>query len=231
MVNRVHGCSHEETVTATDQLSALAELIATAPLNLVSKRDRARVGELHVPESVAVTAALNIPPGRRVLDLGSGGGLPGLVLAVLRPDVTVVCLDARAKKMRFVVDTAGQLGLENVSVLAERAEMSARNPQQRERFDVVISRALASAAVVAELGRGFLRPGGWLHVVKSERYEDEVPTLRRVRGRLGYGRPRVIDVPDAPRPTWLVQLRAAGACPRWVPRKDGVPQQDPLGGN
>lgn len=215
---------------APTQLDRLAELIATAPLNLVSKRDRARVATVHVPESAAVVDALSLPPRRRVLDLGSGGGLPGLVLAILRPDVEVVCLDARAKKMDYVAGMIRELDLENATVVPARAEVAARRDELREAFDVVVSRALATAAVVAELARGFLRAGGWLYVVKSERYEEELPAVRRVRGRLSYGPPHIVDVGGAPRPTWLLQLRAVGACPRWVPRKDGMPQNEPLGG-
>lgn len=210
------------------QLATLAELIASAPLNLVSREDRSRVLELHVAEAVAVTTALAPAEGSRCLDLGSGGGLPGLVMAVLRPDAHIACLDARAKKMRFVEGAAAALGLSNVAVLSGRAEALARRDDLRCSYDTVVSRAVARASVVAELARGFLRPGGMLSVVKGPRYGEELDGFRRVATPLRYGAVSVRSIPAAPRPTWVIESRASGRCPEWIPRTNGVPQRQPL---
>lgn len=199
-------------------------------MNLVSRRDRGNVLEVHITESRLVTRAMRLNANARCLDLGSGGGLPGLVIAVLRPDVAVTCLDARSKKMGFVQAAAKQLDLRNVSVYAGRAELLARHDGLRGAFDVVVSRALARMNVVAELARGFLAPSGMLSAVKGSRYPTELAAADEVASRLRYERVRIQEVRGCVRPTWLLNMRAIGLAPEWVPRQNGVPQAQPLEG-
>lgn len=180
-------------------------------------------------EAEAVTAALALPPAARVLDLGSGGGLPGLVVAILRPDVAVTCLDARAKKMRYVEYIRSELRLTNVAVVARRAEEGAREKPLRAAFDCVVSRALGATNVVAELGRGFVAPAGRLAVVKGPQHREELAGARAAVGRLRFKEPTVLHVDAAPRATWLIEMVAIGEPPPWVPRPNGIPQHDPLG--
>lgn len=208
-------------------LEQYAQLLADSPINLVSRGDRGVVRTRHIDEAVALTTALAPPPGSTVLDLGSGGGLPGVVLGVLRPDIDVVCLDATRKKVAFIQRVAGLLELANVSAIAARAEHAARNERHRGRYDTVVSRALGRLSVVAELARGFLRPQGTLTVVKGDRYRTEWEGLHRVREPLAYGPPsRTRLRPEAD--TWVITIRALGPPPDAVPRPDGIPQRQPL---
>ena len=212
-----------------ERLDTLARLVAEAPLNLVSRRDRPVIREIHVAEAEAVTAALALAPGATLLDLGTGGGLPGLVIAILRPDVVVTCLDARAKKVRHVELMSNELRLTNVAVVARRAEEGAREARLRAAFDCVVSRALGAANVVAELGRGFVAPSGRLAVIKGPHHGEELARARAAAAGLRFHEPTVARVDAAPRPTWLLEMVAIGQPPPWVPRSNGVPQHDPLG--
>jgi 16S rRNA (guanine527-N7)-methyltransferase len=209
-------------------LERLGDLIADAPMNLVSQGDRDHVRRVHIAESRLVTAALALRANTHCLDLGSGGGLPGLVIAVLRPDVSVLCLDARAKKVRFVQSAVEALSLANVSTRAGRAEMLAREPRLRAAVDVVVCRAVGQTHVVAELARGFLRDGGSLSVIKGPRHSAEVVAANAVAHRLHYGQVAVEPVQGCPRPTFLLHMVARGRAPAWVPRGNGIPQSQPL---
>lgn len=103
------------------------------------------------------------PDTRRVLDLGSGGGIPGLVLAQTHPGLQLVLLDATARRSRFLAEAVADLGLgERVEVAEARAESAARDPAWREAFDAVVARSFGPPGVTAECAVGFLRLGGWL---------------------------------------------------------------------
>lgn len=212
-----------------EQLDRLGALIAASPHNLVSRQDRAVVREVHIEEAAIVADALAFAPGSHWIDVGTGGGLPGLALAILSPETYWTLLDGARKKTRAVEDFAVELGLGNVTAVAERAEVLAWDPAHRERYDGAISRALARMDVVAELSRGFVRPQGSIAAVKGPRAEGEVPALERVRGRLGLDEIQCTRLPNAPRSTWLVTMRATGSAPPTYPRRNGVPVSSPLG--
>lgn len=210
------------------RLDRLAELIAGSPHNLVARADRAVVRSTHIEEGVALAGLLDAEPASRWLDLGTGGGLPGLVLAVVRPEVRWTLLDATRKKVAAVAAFAAELGLDNVHVVAGRAETMAREEHFRGAFDGVVTRALAPLAVAAELARGFLRPGGLLAVVKGPAWRAEVAAAGHALRLLRLDAPAAADIGDAARPAWLVTMRALGEAPRAYPRRDGVPRSRPL---
>lgn len=210
------------------KLAKLSSAISSAPLNLVSRGDRERVRELHVAEALAVLDSLAVPEGSHVLDLGSGGGLPGLVFAIQRPDLQITCLDARTKKCAFVSGVSEDLDLSNVTAVPGRAETLAHTMRFREGFHLVVSRAVARASVVAELSRGFVADGGSIAMIKGPSYTEEMPGLAKVSSSLALAPPRARSVDRAPRPTWIVQAEVVGSAPPWVPRPDGQPAGRPL---
>jgi 16S rRNA (guanine527-N7)-methyltransferase len=167
------------------------------------------------------------PP--RLLDLGSGGGLPGLVMAAQWPGCEVVLLDAGERRAEFLRRAVATCGLgDRVTVLQGRAEVYGRDPLERGRFDGVVVRSFGAPAVVAECAAPFLRPGGWLVV-------SEPPVATDGEDRLG---PRWPAAPLAQLglvPEELVReefgyqvLRQLEACPDRYPRRDGVPAKHPL---
>lgn len=166
-------------------LERFATSVETSPHNLVSNRARAELRTRHVPESVAFARLL--PPGpARVLDLGSGGGFPGLVVALVRPDLQVDLLDSTSKKTAFLRETAEDLQL-SVMVHTGRAEDLAKG-DLRAAFDAVTARAVASLDRLVGLAIPFLRSGGTLYAIKGERWAEEIeaatPVLRRVGARV-----------------------------------------------
>jgi 16S rRNA (guanine527-N7)-methyltransferase len=184
----------------------------------------------HVAQARAFARAVGRPP-TRALDLGSGGGLPGLVLAATAwADVDLCLLDAGQQRAAFLRRAVEALGL-GAHVLVERgrAETLARRPDLRRRFDVVVARSFGPPAVVAECAAGFLEPGGL--VVVSEPPSTEHGAGARDRwvhdealAMLGLRRDGVGDVDGAR----FQRLRAEVACPDRFPRRDGIPAKRPL---
>ncbi|MFN8049868.1 MAG: RsmG family class I SAM-dependent methyltransferase [Acidimicrobiales bacterium] len=112
----------------------------------------------------------------RLLDLGSGGGVPGLVIAVSVPDVHITLLDANERRVAFLRSAVRELGVEErVTVELGRAENLAWTPHLRGRFDMVVARSFGAPAVTAECAAGFLEQGGRLLVSEPEHLPDRWP--------------------------------------------------------
>jgi 16S rRNA (guanine(527)-N(7))-methyltransferase RsmG len=139
----------------------------TRRLNLTSvPRDRA--WDRHVGETLALLDAADLAEGCRCADLGSGGGIPGVIVAVLRPDVSLTLVESDRRKAGFLVHVCGLLELANVSVAARRAEELGADPIHHQAFDVVVSRAAAPPPLLWRLSAPLLRPGGTLWALVSD---------------------------------------------------------------
>jgi 16S rRNA (guanine527-N7)-methyltransferase len=165
-----------------------------------------------------------VPQGSRVLDLGSGGGLPGLVILADRADVRGVLLDATQRRCEFLREACDRLGVAGrTDVVCARAEEAARAPEWRESFDVVTARSFGPPAVTAECAVGFLRAGGTVLVSEPpEANPDRWPPDGLAR--LGLLAATVVEVA----PAHLMRLRLIEPLdPRW-PRRVGIPRKRPL---
>ena len=120
------------------QLSALYELYAdwNSNINVISRKDIGNLYEHHVLHSLGIAKVINFRPGSEVMDLGTGGGFPGIPLAILFPDTRFRLVDSIGKKLKVAAGVAQSIGLKNVSVCHERAE------DEKGRFDFVVSRAV-----------------------------------------------------------------------------------------
>lgn len=223
------GGREEDGVDEATVLEQLGVLIASSPHNLVARGERARIG-VHIRECVAVGNVLAPEAGSRWLDLGTGGGLPGLVLAVRYRDIHWTLLDSRRKKIEAVQSFVAELGLGNAQALWGRAEELAWDPRHRGAYDGVVSRAVARLPVFLELARGFVRDGGVIAAVKGPDAADELRDARRACDALVLGDVHSQEVAEAARPTTLVRMRAKGPAPKGYPRRTGVPAATPLGG-
>lgn len=128
-----------------------------------------------------------LPSSGRVIDVGTGGGLPGIVWAVYRPDLSVTLLDSVRKKCEAVREIVGELGLQNVAVVCARSEEFAGI--EREAFDLAGAKGLASAGVCAELLSPFVRVGGVVMTFKGERVHEEISEVNNQWERLGLKKP------------------------------------------
>jgi 16S rRNA (guanine527-N7)-methyltransferase len=126
-------------------------------INMISRRDSDRVWESHILHSVSPLFLLDIPSDSSILDLGSGGGLPGIPLSILHRGLSVTLMDSIQKKTRVLEEIVQCLGLPNLRVLTGRAEELGREGRLRGTFDAVIARAVAPLADLASWSKPFLR--------------------------------------------------------------------------
>ena len=173
------------------ELCRYARLLRSAPHNLLSARGLDELEVRHFPEAVAFTSTL--PSGPRLLDIGSGGGLPGIVIALLRPDLAVHLMDATGKKATFLREAADELGLA-LTVHHGRAEELGSGVLAGT-FDIVTARAVASLDRLVPWAVPFLRPGGTLHAIKGDRWRAELQEATDSIARSGL---EVVGTPDEP---------------------------------
>ena len=161
---------------------------------------------------------------RSLVDVGSGGGMPGIPLKIARPDLRVVLVEADRRKAAFLVHAAARLDLD-VEVVAERAEIAARGPW-REAFDVAVCRALAPMPALAELCLPFVRVGGRLLAMKAQ-----VEEAGEAIAVLGGGPAEIVPAPSAARERGVVvAVPKLAATPDAYPRRPGLPARRPLSG-
>lgn len=162
-----------------------------------------------------------------LVDVGSGGGLPGLPLKIERPDLQVTLVEADQAKAAFLVQAVARLELKGVAVVARRAEEVGRDSRYREWFDVATARALAPMPVLAELCLPLVRVGGRLLAQKTD--TEEVEAARHAIEVLGGSLESVVHAPSAARRSGVVAVVAKIAhTPAAYPRRAGVPRRRPL---
>lgn len=152
-------------------------------MNLTAIKEPEKIIYLHYIDCLLCASFL--PQGAKVLDVGAGAGFPSLPLAICRPDLSILALDATAKRVNYVAETAVRLGCGNLSAICERAEVLAQRPTFREQFDCVTSRAVAALPVLCELCLPFVRVGGSLVAMKGKNAEEERSAALRAALRLG----------------------------------------------
>jgi 16S rRNA (guanine527-N7)-methyltransferase len=180
--------------------------------------------------SVLVAGALCLlpvlPESGRLADLGSGAGVPGLPIAILRPRLHVLLADAARRKTAFLEIAVRDLALPNVDVIQARAEDLGRDPAHRESYDAVTARALAPLRVLAEYALPLLRIGGVAVLPKGSGAEAELRDAARAIAVLGAE--AVIHPPRAAGCSPAVVLRKVSPVPPNYPRRAGVPARRPL---
>jgi len=184
----------------------------------------------------------------RLLDLGSGGGFPGLVLGIARPSWELVLLDATRKKCDWLREAVEALQLSNVSVIWDRAELAAHKPALREAFDCVVARAVARLPALSELALPFVRIGGYFLAAKEYRREastvgdvhwpELASAMRSIEANGGrYMRTVATDTDGAPTACStdmddhrrvIVIVHKQHPTPSMYPRAPGVPERKPL---
>lgn len=172
-----------------------------------------------------------LAPGARVIDVGTGAGFPGMPLLILRPDLRMTFLDALSKRIAFLKDALGRLGLE-ASALHARAEDAARMEGHREAYDAAVSRAVAGAATLQELTLPFVRQGGVSVAFKGPGVAQEMTAARRAAFVLGGTVRGVLGAPVPGRADWqhvLLVTDKTGTTPKAYPRRAGTPGKKPLG--
>ena len=200
--------------------------------NLTRITDYDAVQTQHFLDSLAVLAGAGdlFPNGARVIDVGTGAGLPGVALKIARPDLRVTLADSVGKKVQFLAHLMERLGLSETRAVHARAEELGRDRAHRAAYDIAVARAVADLAVLAEYLLPLVRVGGTAVAQKGAQAEEETARAARAIRVLGGGPPRltVYHVPGLDEARSLVLIPKIRATPPAYPRRPGVPRQTPL---
>jgi 16S rRNA (guanine527-N7)-methyltransferase len=214
---------------AQPALERLLELLEDprAPIS-ASSVERAR--DVHIADSLSGLELEPLRSARRLADLGSGAGLPGLVLAASLPETRVDLIESSGRKCEFVESAIERMGLANARVICERSEDWARG-EGREAYDAITARAVGSLGVVAELASPLLSDGGVLVAWKGARSDDEEAELARAAAALALEPLDVRAVSPYPgsRDRHIHLLRKNGPTPNGLPRRPGMAAKRPFG--
>ena len=214
---------------AEPALETLLELLAD-PRAPVATSTLPRARDVHIADSLSGLEIEELRTANRVADLGSGAGLPGLVLAASRPDAEFDLIESAARKCEFLRDAVSRMGLANARVVCERSEDWAGG-EGRERYDAVTSRAVGRLSALAELASPLLTDGGVLVAWKGARSKEQEEELERAADRLAMEPIDIRSVRPYPesRDRHIHLLRKNGPTPNGLPRRAGMAAKRPFG--
>ena len=198
-----------------------------AVMNLTAISGEEDTARLHFLDCAAL-AELVEPGGKRVIDVGTGAGFPGMVLKILRPETELTLLDSLDKRLRFLSTVCGELGFADVQCLHARAEEAP--PELRQSFDVACSRAVAPLRLLAELCLPFVKLGGVFAAMKGPEVTEELREAEKGIRLLGGEVERVAEyaVPGTELRHNAVLIRKVSETPKKYPRKWGQMKKQPL---
>jgi 16S rRNA (guanine527-N7)-methyltransferase len=198
--------------------------------NLTAVRDPASILTKHFLDSFSCTLAWGSQPPRRLIDVGTGAGFPGIPLRILYPGLKLTLVESVGKKAMFCEHIVRLLGLDGVEVIKGRAEDVGCAPEHRERYDWAVARAVANLPVLCEYLLPLVRIGGTALAMKGESGPAEAQSAEKAMKMLGGKLKQVIpvDLPGIADERYLILVEKSAATPPRYPRKAGMPMKRPL---
>lgn len=175
----------------------------------------------------SASAAALLPQDGEIVDLGSGGGCPGVILQVLRPDTRLFLLESNGRKAGFLREVVSSLGLASV-VLQGRSEVLAHQKEYRQRFDMVVAKGVAAMPSLIELALPLLKIGGQLLAFKGRLADQEIGQSGRALELLGGAPPRILPYQLGSKNYCHVLVDKVSAGHKEFPRRPGIPAKQPL---
>jgi 16S rRNA (guanine527-N7)-methyltransferase len=212
---------------AEARLAALLRLVEAEPSAITTVRDPIEGADVHVADSLVALDLPAVRAARRIADLGSGGGFPGLALAIALPDARVALVESVGRKCAFLAGAASELGLGNVEVVNARAEAW---EEGLSAHDLVVARALAALPVLVEYAAPLLAPGGLLVAWKGRLETAEVADGRAAAEALGMSAPQASAVEpfDGARDRHVYLSSKVSPTPARYPRRPGMARKRPI---
>ena len=191
-------------------------------MNLTRITDRQDFITKHVLDSLLIAKVKDVT-GSKILDIGTGAGFPGIPVKIFFPDTEILLLDSLKKRLVFIDEVIRELGLENISTIHGRAEDLGHQENMREKFDLVVSRAVAEMFILSELSIPFVKKNGSFIAYKSAESGNEISDAEKHIQILGGNIESIQDVPlygtDIIRK--MVTIKKSGNTPKRYPRKPG----------
>ncbi len=198
--------------------------------NLTAITEPREVVVKHFLDSLSIFPYLKKDGGKRLLDVGTGAGFPGIPLKITVPEMEVVLMDSLNKRVTFLNRIIKELGLSGITAVHRRAEDAGRRENYRESFDMVVSRAVARLSVLLEICIPFLKVGGTFVAYKGPKVGEELEeagnALKIMNARVM--RREEVALPGLDEQRTLVFIEKRGPTPEKYPRKAGMPEKRPL---
>lgn len=199
-------------------------------MNLTGITEFEEVLVKHFLDSLTCVKALDMTKVKKVIDIGTGAGFPGIPLKIMFPEITFTLLDSLRKRVNFLEETFDLTGLTKIEALHGRAEEFARNKNYREIYDVCVSRAVSNLATLSEYCLPYVRKGGFFISYKSGKVQEETEQAAKAVKILGGEIKDIIyfQLPDSEIERSLVVIEKIKNTPQKYPRKAGTPAKEPL---
>jgi 16S rRNA (guanine527-N7)-methyltransferase len=199
-------------------------------LNLTTIDDATGIRRRHFLDSLTCATVTGDLNAKRLIDVGSGAGLPGLPLKILYAQLHLTLVESVTKKIRFLEAVTERLALDGVDIVDARAETLGQDDAFRECYDWAVARAVAPLNVLVEYLLPLCRIGGNVLAMKSARASEEIEQAQEAIHILGGGEPRLhtVQLPGRTEPSYLVVIPKITATPSKYPRRPGIPAKRPL---
>ena len=199
-------------------------------VNLTNITDPAEFRIKHNADSLMCVDFPEFLEAETVIDVGTGGGFPGIPLAVYATEKQFTLLDSLNKRLKIIDELAGELGIKNITLVHGRAEDAARAKEHREKYDLCVSRAVSNLATLSEYCLPFIKVGGYLLAYKGPGAEEEVKEAAKALKTLGGS---LVDIRETSMEEYgldhrILVIKKVRNTPKAYPRKAGTPLKEPL---
>lgn len=215
-----------------EQFDRYYDLLTTwnEKINLTAITDRSEVYEKHFYDSLSLTAVMDLSQVLTIMDVGAGAGFPSIPIKIVFPHLKVTIVDSLNKRITFLKELSDDLGLEDVTLIHQRAEDAGQDPLLREKFDLVTARAVARLNVLAELCLPFARVSGHFAALKGAKAQEEELMAQKAIIVLGgkVAKSVSLTLPSDHSDRDIILIEKVKKTPRKYPRQAGKPNRNPI---
>lgn len=199
-------------------------------MNLTAITEYEEVVDKHFVDSILLGSVKELSGKKRVIDVGTGAGFPGIPLKIVYPEIEITLLDSLNKRVKFLAEVIEELGLTGIQAVHSRAEDLAQDAAHRQQYDICVSRAVANLATLSEYCIPFVKQGGYFISYKSTQIEEELKQAKKAVQVLGGTLEQIetVQIPGTTIERQFVMIRKTGTTPKKFPRKAGTASKTPI---
>ena len=200
-------------------------------INLTAIKDREMFRVKHIEDSLSCIQLPEYANAKRVADLGTGAGFPGIPLAIASPEKNFVLIDSLRKRLKIIDELCEELDIKNVMTVHERAEELGNDKDHREKYDVCVSRAVARLNILVEWGLPLVKPNGAMIAFKGLKAEEEAEEAKKAIKILGGRLDRIYEYSlenEEAQSRSLLIIKKENNTPKKYPRKPGKAKEAPI---